>query len=89
MDFSIISSQYLQCYTFELNDEKILQRHAPDVIGLKCSSDNYNNGKHKKLYKNMMREIENAEVCIDDVSAISIAVNAANIFQGRRNIWKR
>ena len=36
-----------------------------------------------------MREIEDAEVCINDVSAFSIAVNAANIFQGRRNIWKR
>ena len=36
-----------------------------------------------------MREIEDAEVYVDDVSAFSMAVNAANIFQGRRNIWKR
>ena len=36
-----------------------------------------------------MREIEGAEVYIDDVSAFSIAVNATNIFQGRRNIWKQ
>ena len=36
-----------------------------------------------------MREIEYAKVYIDYVSAFSITVNATNIFQGRRNIWKR
>ena len=39
------------------------------------------------MVKNIMREIEGAEVYIDDVGAFSTALSATNIFQGGRHIY--
>ena len=39
------------------------------------------------MVKNTMREIEGAEVHVDDVGAFSTALSVTNIFRGRRNIY--